>query len=453
MQEERDSAATAHGKKESSKKGSTRAKRSLRRSARFAEEPEPAGVKRTSFASSFSGCDSSSGGGVTDEEKLLLRFRGFEANGAGKECICCYQVANITVNFMCEARREKAAKEAHAAAQRRQQSATDNSGAGAGPVASMGGLSVDVPHVMCVDCFRVFVESRVSDRKLVTSREFDGYTVGCPMGCADSFIDPACFEEVMGTTFMAKYRRFSAIHLASHMRIVWCPACHCGVVPSAAAAAATRRPSVVPAPEVQLPRQGSSSFLWGLWGGRGGGAGAADGEQTELPRRRRPSLCIGCPGCQASLCLSCRALHAPGVDCTAAAAAADVANDADANGGVVEATAQGGGGEADGGAGGSGSGSGATMRASAGSQEESFEQEPPTSSTKRCPSCHVPIFKDGGCNHMKCSMCQFEFCWLHLTKWVVGGECQRGHWSSNPALNQAYNAQRVAREAQNCTIS
>lgn len=58
----------------------------------------------------------------------------------------------------------------------------------------MGGLTVDVPHVMCVDCFRVFVESRVSDRKLVTSREFDGYTVGCPMGCADSFIDPACFE-------------------------------------------------------------------------------------------------------------------------------------------------------------------------------------------------------------------------------------------------------------------
>lgn len=58
----------------------------------------------------------------------------------------------------------------------------------------VGGLEVDVPHVMCVDCFRLFVESRVSDRKLVTSREFDSYTVGCPMGCADSFIDPACFK-------------------------------------------------------------------------------------------------------------------------------------------------------------------------------------------------------------------------------------------------------------------
>ncbi len=58
----------------------------------------------------------------------------------------------------------------------------------------MNGLGLDVPHVMCVDCFRLFVASRVSDRKLVTSHDFDGYTVGCPMGCADSFIDPSCFE-------------------------------------------------------------------------------------------------------------------------------------------------------------------------------------------------------------------------------------------------------------------
>lgn len=57
-----------------------------------------------------------------------------------------------------------------------------------------GRLGMDVPHVMCVDCFCVYVESRVSERMLVTSRDFDGYTVGCPMGCADSFIDPSCFE-------------------------------------------------------------------------------------------------------------------------------------------------------------------------------------------------------------------------------------------------------------------
>lgn len=48
-------------------------------------------------------------------------------------------------------------------------------------------------HVMCVDCFRTFSTSRVDERKLVRMKDRDGYTVGCPMGCADSFIDPACF--------------------------------------------------------------------------------------------------------------------------------------------------------------------------------------------------------------------------------------------------------------------
>lgn len=202
-------------------------------------------------------------------------------------------------------------------------------------------------------------------------------------------------QEIMGAAFMVKYRRFSAIHLASHMRIVWCPACHCGVVPSAAAAAATRRPSVVPAPEVQPPRQGSAGFLWGLWSGRV--ARSAEGEQGELPPQRRPSLCIGCPGCQASLCMSCRAIHAPGVDCTAAAAAAEAASIADANGGVWDVMEEGGGGEAGGGGRGAGSERGSNRRASTGSQGEGIEEEPRTASTKRCPNCHVPIFKDGEC--------------------------------------------------------
>lgn len=94
------------GGKNGSKKSSTRANRNLRRSARFAGEGEPAAEKRTSSASSCSGGGSSSGHFVADEERTLLRFHGFEANDAGKECICCYQVANVTVNFMCEVGQE-----------------------------------------------------------------------------------------------------------------------------------------------------------------------------------------------------------------------------------------------------------------------------------------------------------------------------------------------------------
>jgi hypothetical protein len=30
---------------------------------------------------------------------------------------------------------------------------------------------------------------------------------------------------------------------------------------------------------------------------------------------------------------------------------------------------------------------------------------------KPCPRCRVPIFKDGGCNHVHCSICAVNFCW------------------------------------------
>lgn len=214
----------------------------------------------------------------------------------------------------------------------------------------------------------------------------------------------------MGAEFMVKYRRFSAIHLASHMRIVWCPACHCGVVPSAAAAAATRRPSVVPAPDVPALTRGggAGSYLRGLWGeGTPAPAGEGAGGEAMAPRRR-PSLCIGCPGCQRSLCLSCRALHAPGVDCTAAAAVADAANAADANGGVWT----GGGDEVGGDWGSAGGGrEGASMAAASGESQEAGVPHEPEQCTKRCPSCHVPIFKDGECGNI-CRDARFLLCAL-----------------------------------------
>ena len=36
--------------------------------------------------------------------------------------------------------------------------------------------------------------------------------------------------------------------------------------------------------------------------------------------------------------------------------------------------------------------------------------------TKKCPKCDARINKNGGCNHMKCSQCQFHFCWLCMVR-------------------------------------
>lgn len=55
--------------------------------------------------------------------------------------------------------------------------------------------------------------------------------------------------------------------------------------------------------------------------------------------------------------------------------------------------------------------------------------------TKNCPKCNICIEKDGGCNHMKCFSCSYEFCWLCLTNWSTHTshyECSR--YKENPEL-------------------
>ncbi|XP_062397060.1 E3 ubiquitin-protein ligase ARIH2 isoform X2 [Sardina pilchardus] len=68
--------------------------------------------------------------------------------------------------------------------------------------------------------------------------------------------------------------------------------------------------------------------------------------------------------------------------------------------------------------------------------------------TKDCPKCNICIEKNGGCNHMQCSKCKYDFCWMCLGDWKTHGseyyECSR--YKENPDIvNQSQQAQ--AREA------
>ncbi|DBA01074.1 TPA: hypothetical protein N0F65_002684 [Lagenidium giganteum] len=62
---------------------------------------------------------------------------------------------------------------------------------------------------------------------------------------------------------------------------------------------------------------------------------------------------------------------------------------------------------------------------------ESHAQAVIRNTTKPCPGCRNPIEKNGGCNHMTCSRCQTEFCWVcgvmvprSEPHWDIGG-CPR----------------------------
>ena len=49
--------------------------------------------------------------------------------------------------------------------------------------------------------------------------------------------------------------------------------------------------------------------------------------------------------------------------------------------------------------------------------------------TKACPRCHTATEKNGGCNHITCRHCNFEWCWLCSCKYQPGhyrgGACEQ----------------------------
>ncbi len=51
--------------------------------------------------------------------------------------------------------------------------------------------------------------------------------------------------------------------------------------------------------------------------------------------------------------------------------------------------------------------------------------------TKKCPRCSTSIEKDEGCNHMVCSKCRHEFCWMCMDKWSLHSNTTGGYFQCN----------------------
>ena len=60
---------------------------------------------------------------------------------------------------------------------------------------------------------------------------------------------------------------------------------------------------------------------------------------------------------------------------------------------------------------------------------------------KKCPRCHIFTEKNEGCNHMTCTSCKYQWCWLCL------GQYSYGHYSSGACSGHQFTRANDLREA------
>ncbi|KAI0266667.1 hypothetical protein BC834DRAFT_872941 [Gloeopeniophorella convolvens] len=72
------------------------------------------------------------------------------------------------------------------------------------------------------------------------------------------------------------------------------------------------------------------------------------------------------------------------------------------------------------------------------------------SNTKECSKCQSTIEKNGGCNHMTCKKCKYEFCWVCMGPWAEHGtawySCNRYDDKSGVEARDAQSKSRASLE-------
>uniref|UniRef100_A0A3B3DZT6 E3 ubiquitin-protein ligase parkin n=1 Tax=Oryzias melastigma TaxID=30732 RepID=A0A3B3DZT6_ORYME len=194
-------------------------------------------------------------------------------------------------------------------------------------------------HVICLDCFRLYCQSRLNERQFVHHAAV-GYSLPCAAGCEDSLIKELHHFRALGDEQYTRYQQYATEECLLKMGGLLCPApgCGAGLLPS------------------------------------------------DLSRRVEcdPQL-----GCGFVFCRECREAFHQG-ECRALQEF------------VVDEEA---------------------------SRRGRWEQASRVliqETTKPCPSCSVPVERNGGCMHMHCALCQADWCWLCGVPW--NRECMGNHW-------------------------
>lgn len=83
-------------------------------------------------------------------------------------------------------------------------------------------------HVSCLECFRLYCSSRLMDRQFLPHPDF-GYTLSCPVGCDNSYIEEVHHFKLLTVEQYDRYQRFATEEFVLQAGGVLCPQPNCGM--------------------------------------------------------------------------------------------------------------------------------------------------------------------------------------------------------------------------------
>ncbi|CAH8457483.1 unnamed protein product [Schistosoma turkestanicum] len=219
-------------------------------------------------------------------------------------------------------------------------------------------------HSLCIECFKKYAEEYFNSG-LFQFRDSIGYTLGCPGGCPNSFVtDPHHFR-ILGSEFYTRYKEQSAKRYVLSKGSACCPSC--GV-------------------DWQITHSQRNVKSPGTW-----------------------HRCLPPAGCGSLFCSSCGWSYmesGPESSCTVSLQCFcdgkhDVSMNASENSNPVWRSF--------------------ILRVD-GDESRKYINE----TCRYCPNCKSPTEKHGGCNHIHCSVCGCQWCWICREMWT--SDCLSSHW-------------------------
>ena len=213
-------------------------------------------------------------------------------------------------------------------------------------------------HVICLECFTVYVKSRLNERQFTYVDDKMGYTLGCPVNCQNSLLaEHKHLLAVLDRDDYERYQRFAAEECVLQAGGVLCPHPRCGT-------------GIIP----------------------------------DDPNERK----VKCQQCQFVFCKDChQGFHiGPCLPNSTSPSESQVLRSEHAFDPEMISRAR--------------------WR-----QDQSADNSSLLAikvMTKPCPKCRIPTERDGGCMHMECTRCQYQWCWICQTNW--SRDCMASHWFS-----------------------